>query len=83
MDNHNFKVGDEVRVIYNSNGSCIVTAAMNKTGIVKSTYGSRMVLVEFDEVIFSNLSCIGFYKGEIEHVSRKGEQLVFDFMGDN
>ena len=79
-----FKVGDKVKVIYNSNGSNIVKDAMNKIGVVKSIYCIseivRMIYVEFDDVVFSDLSCIGFFKNEIKKVNTKGQQLLFSFM---
>jgi len=80
------KVGDKVKVFYNSNGSGIVKQAMNKIGIVKSVHNPDssecpgMVYVEFGEIIFSTVSCVGFFKGEIEKVSTKGQQLLFSFM---
>lgn len=84
-----FRVGDKVRVIHNSNGSGIVRDAMNKIGVVKSIrhdtiyHNSEtpgMVYVEFNEIVFADLLCVGFFKNEIEKVNIKGQQLVFSFM---
>lgn len=74
-----YVVGDKVKVIYNSNGSGIVTRAMNKIGVVESTYDT-MVNVEFNEKILSNISIISLYKNEIEKIFTKGQQLLFSFM---
>ena len=76
-----YKVGDKVKVIYNSNRSSIVAKAMNKIGVVKSTY-STMVCVKFNENILTNISVISFYENEIEKVVTitKGQQLLFEFM---
>ena len=76
-----FKVGDKVKVIYNSNGSGIVKAAMNKVGVVhKCSDYDDLLYIEFGEKVFSDLFIIGFFKNEIEKVSTKGEQLLFEFM---
>lgn len=79
-----FKVGDKVKVVYNSNDSGIVRQAMNKIGIVKSIHNNpfAMIYVEFDEVVYSDLSTIGFFKDEIEKVVTKGQQLLFPFMSE-
>lgn len=77
-----FKAGDKVRIVYNSNGSGIVKQAMNKIGIIKSIYTSErfgMIHVQFDEIIFSGISLIGFCENEIEKTPVKGEQLLFEF----
>ena len=74
-----FKIGDKVKVIYNSNGSGIVKGAMNKIGIVKSKDNSEnfgMTYVEFSEAVFGDLLVIGFFKNEIEPVIKVGEQLL-------
>ena len=75
-----FKIGDKVKVVYNSNGSDIVKRAMNKIGTVHNLKSLRLIYVKFDEKILSDLFCIGFYKDEIEKVSEKGKQLLFSFM---
>lgn len=68
-----FKVGDRVKVIYNSNGSGIVKQAMNKVGVVhKCDDRDHMLYIEFDEKVFSDLFIIGFFKNEIEKVPTKG-----------
>jgi len=69
------KVGDKVKVVYNSNRSDIVKRAMNKTGIVKSM-GLELVYVEFGEEIWGGYLAIGFYENEIEPVIMKGQQLL-------
>jgi len=78
-----FKVGDKVKVVYNSNESGIVADAMNKIGVVESiSYISGhvgMVVVKFDEQV-CGMYVVSFYTDEIEKVSIKGQQLVFDFM---
>lgn len=74
-----FKIGDKVKVIYNSNGSGIVKRAMNKIGIVKSI-NPEMIYIEFGEVVYSDLSATGFYKNEVEKINTKGQQLLFSFM---
>lgn len=80
MDKKGFKIGDKVKVVYNSNGSGIVARIMNKIGTVHKPVQFGLIYVEFDEIVYSDLSCIGFYKDEIEKVVTKGEQLLFDFM---
>jgi len=78
-----FRIGDKVKVIYNSNGSGIMKRAMNKIGIIKSIHDSEnvgTVYIEFGEKIFGDLTTVGFFKNEIEKVSVKGEQLLFSFM---
>ena len=73
-----FKVGDKVKVIHNSNGSLIVKQAMNKIGIIESIH--NLVYVKFNENVLSTISCVGFYKDEIKKVGIKNQQLLFDFM---
>ena len=76
-----FKVGDKVKVIYNSNGSGVVEQAMNKIGVVHKFYNrDRMIYVKFDERIFADLFIVGFFKNEIELHLKKGKQLLFSFM---
>ena len=75
-----FKVSDRVKVIHNSDGSDIVKNAMNQIGIVVRCNKGSMIYIEFGKVVWQTLTMIGFYENEIEPVSRKGEQLLFDFM---
>ena len=75
-----FKVGDRVKVIYNSNGSGIVKKAMNQIGVVVRHKVGIMVYVKFDKVVWGTLTEIGFYENEIEKAITKGQQLLFSFM---
>lgn len=82
MDKNNFKIGDEVRFCDPSRHKI-----GNTTGIVVEVNRRIRVKWDTDKCVICGDNCCGvriniwsYYPEEIEHVLRKGEQLMFKFM---